>query len=150
MWDMEKTVILPEWRSVDSEALEEPVSSYGTVVDHGDYRRVVFSGGTWPEGDVAEQVRQVLAHRRNALEDLGGSMDDVVSMQFFVLGAVLSRETQARIHEVRDEFFTRPHYPASTMVGVDSLVVADALVEVELEAEIPEDDWDVTVVTGDE
>ncbi|UPV76007.1 RidA family protein [Halorussus limi] len=147
---MQKTVILPEWRTVASDDLDEPKSSYATVTRHADHRRVVFSGALSPEGGLAEQVRTVLSHRERALEDLGGSMDDVVEMQLFVREDALSRETQATIHEVRDEFFERPHYPASTMVGVAALLDPDALVEIAIEAEIPDDEWETEVVTGEE
>lgn len=144
---MQKTVLLPEWRSLADGS--EPASSFATVTQHKGYRRVVFSGGLWPEGDVEEQARTVLEHRRMALADLGGTMDDVVRMQWFVRNDVLSREAQTVLHDVRHEFFTRPHLPSSTMVGVASLLDEDALLEVELEAEIPEDDWETTVLTGE-
>jgi len=146
---MDKTVILLEGRTLDPNGETEPSSSYGTVTAHDDHRRVVFSGSTWPEGDIREQVRGVLAHKEHALEDLEGCMDDVVSMQVFVREDELSRETQTAIHEVRHEFFSRPHFPASTMVGVASLLHPDALVEVELEAEIPDDRWKTDVLTGE-
>lgn len=146
---MDKTVILPEGRTIESNESDEPASSYGTVTHHSGYKRVVFSGSCVPEGDITEQVRQILTHKEYALEDLGRSIDDVVSMQFFVREEVLSRETQAEIHEVRHEFFTRPHFPASTMVGVSSLLDPDALVEIEIEAEIPTDDWETEVLTGE-
>lgn len=143
---MQKTVILPEGRTIDADGADEPASAYGTVVDHGDHRRVRFSGSTMPEGDLEEQVRGILTHKERALADLGGSMDDVVTMRLFVREDVLSPAAQARIHAVRQEFFERPHYPASTMVGVASLLQPDALVEIEIEAEIPADDWDVSVL----
>lgn len=143
---MDKTVVLSEWHTIESD--EEPASSYGTVTHPTGHKRVVFSGSIWPDGTVTEQVRQILSHKEHALEDLGGSMDDVVSMQFSVRDDVLSRETQAAIHDVRHEFFTRPHYPASTMVGVASLLEPDALVEVEIEAEIPANDWETEILTG--
>lgn len=146
---MEKTAIIPEDRAIESDECEEPASSYGVVTQHSGYRRVVFSGSCVPEGDAPEQVRGILTHKQFALEDLGGSMDDVVSMQFFVRSDVLSRDTQAAIHEVRHEFFTRPDLPASTMVGVASLLDPDALVEIEIEAEIPDDEWETQVLTGD-
>ncbi|MFB6234596.1 MAG: RidA family protein [Halopenitus sp.] len=146
---MEKTVILPEDRTIAAADGTDPASSYGVVTQHSGYRRVVFSGSCVPEGDAPEQVRRILTHKRFALEDLGGSMDDVVSMQCFVRSDVLSRDTQTAIHEVRHEFFTRPHLPASTMVGVASLLDPDALVEIELEAEIPDDEWETQVLTGD-
>lgn len=146
---MDKTVILPEWRTIESDELDEPISSYATITQHADHRRVVFSGSLWPDGDIREQVRQILIHRKQALEDLGGNMDDVISMRYYVHEDILSRETQVAIHEVRAEFFVRPHYPASTMVGIATLLDSDALIEIDIEAEIPEDDWKTDVFTGE-
>ncbi len=145
---MDKTVILPEWRTLEGGEHDEPASAYGTVTRHADHRRVVFSGSVWPEGTLPEQVRGILDRKERALEDLGGSMDDVVSMQLFVREDALSRENQAAVHDVRHEFFDRPHYPASTMVAVADLLDPDALVEIEIEAEIPDDDWNASVITG--
>jgi enamine deaminase RidA (YjgF/YER057c/UK114 family) len=147
---MDKTVVLPEWRTVASDDLDEPQSAYATVTHHDDHERVVFSGALSPEGDLAEQVRTILTHRQHALEALGGSMDDVVKMQLFVREDVLSREAQATIHEVRADFFERPHFPAATMVGVASLLDPDALVEIEIKAEIPHDEWETEILTGEE
>lgn len=147
---MRKTVILPPWRRLPhSDDLDAPQSAYATVTEHATHRRVLFSGATHPEGDLAEQVRTVLQYRENALQDLGGGMADVVATRFSVLAEHLSRESQARVHEVRAEFFERPDLPASTMVGVASLL-GDGLVEVEVEAEIPDDRWVTDVLTGEE
>ena len=147
---MRKTVLLPTWRESPSDDLDEPNSAYATVTDHGDHRRVLFSGGLATDGGVGDQVRTVLRRRRAALRDLGGSMDDVTFTRYFVREAHLDRSTQAEVHEAREEFFERPHYPASTMVGAASLLSADALVEVEVEAEIPEDAWDADVLTEED
>lgn len=146
---MRRQSILPEWRTVASTEHGEPASSYATVLHHSDHTRVLFSGSIWPEGSIPEQVREILNHKQLALEDLGGSMGDVVSMQLFVREDALSRENQAAIHDVRHEFFEHPHFPASTMVGVASLLDPDALVEIELEAEIPAEDWNTEVITGE-
>ena len=70
-------------------------------------------------------------------------------MRWYVLDEHLDRETQTRLHEVRGEFFERPHYPASTMVGVAGLL-GDGLVEIELEAEIPDDGWEVETIEADD
>ena len=147
---MEKTVVLPTFRESPSDQLGEPNGSYATITHHETHRRVCFTGGLAVEGDAAEQVRTVLERRREAIRDFGGSMDDVVVSRYYVRGDHLSRETQAAVHEARNAFFERPHYPASTMVGVTSLLYEDALVEVELEAEIPDDEWDVSVLTEDD
>ena len=147
---MKKTVVLPGmWGEMDSETIDEPQMSYGVVTHREGYSEVSFSGSIHPEGDIADQTREILSHKSEALADLGGSMDDVTRMQLFVLDDVLSRETQVRIHEVRGEFFERPHYPAATMVGVSELLHEDALVEIELEAVIPAEDWEVAVVSGE-
>ena len=148
---MEKTVLLPGmWGTIESDEIEEPQMSYGVVTHRPGYRKVVFSGAAHPDGDIEAQTRTILSHRQRALEDLGGSMDDVTSLRLFVREDVLSRETQVRIHEVRAEFFERPQYPAATMVGVADLLQEDALVEIELEAEIPDDDWETEVVSTEQ
>jgi len=147
---MQKTALLPEWRTIESETLDEPISAYGVVTHRPGYKHVTFSGSAWPEGDIGEQTRQILSHKQNAIGDLGGSMDDVTTLRTFVREEMLSRETQTRIHEVRAEFFEHPHYPAATMVGVADLLGDDALIEIEIEAEIPDDGWNTGVLTGKE
>lgn len=147
---MEKTVVQPSFREVDSSELDEPASSYATITDHGTHRRVLLSGGMAPGGDLAEQVHTILEHKRTALKDLGGGVNDIVRMQFFVRADSLNRDARTRIHEVRAEFFDREHYPASTMVGVADLLHPDARVEIELEAEIPDTEWEPTVYVPDE
>ncbi len=77
-------------------------------------------------------------------------MDDIVITRYYVREDHLNRTTQASIHEARDEFFDRPHYPASTMIGTGSLLVEDALVEIEIEAEIPDEDWETDVLTEED
>lgn len=144
---MRRTALLPTWAESPSPNVNDPPSAYATVTHKDGYRHVRFSGGTAREPDaVPGQVRTVLERRERALDDLGGSLDDVVMSRYFVLAAHLTRETQARVHEVRDGLFDRPNVPASTMVGVAALF-DDALVEVELEAEIPDDRWETDVLT---
>ena len=144
---MRRTALLPTWAESPSDAVEEPPSAYAAVTHKHGYRHVRFSGATAREPDeVAGQVRVVLERRQRALADLGGGLEDVVMSRYFVLDDHLSRETQARVHEVRDELFDPPNVPASTMIGIASLF-GDALVEVELEAEIPDDRWETDVLT---
>jgi len=147
---MRKTVVLPTWRESPSEALEEPNDAYATITRHEHHRRVLFSGGLSTEGGLREQVRTVLGRRREALCDFGGGMDDVVFTRYFVRADRLDRAAQAAVHEAREAFFEHPHYPASTMVGTASLLAEDALVEIELEAEIPDGEWDAGVLTEED
>lgn len=147
---MRKTVLLPTWRESPSKNLDEPNNSYATITEHAGHRRVLFSGGLAVEGGIDDQVRTILDHRREALRDLGGSMNDVVFTRYFVHEDHLDQTTQALIHETRDEFFDRPHYPASTMIGTSSLLAEDALVEIEVEAEIPDGAWNTDVLTEED
>ena len=50
------------------------------------------------------------------------------------------------IHEVRDEFFDREHYPASTLVEVEALALDDLLIEVDADAVIPDDGRDAAAL----
>lgn len=147
---MRRIAVLPTWAESPSPNVDDPPSAYAMVTHKDGYRHVRFAGGTALEpDDVAGQVRTVLERRERALADLGGSLDDVVMSRYFVLADHLSRETQARVHEVRDDLFDRPNVPASTMVGVAALF-DDALVEVELEAEVPDDRWATDVLTEED
>lgn len=146
---MRKTALLPGMLPDPERDGTEPQMCYAVATERDGYRKVSFSGGIVPEGDIFEQARQQLAHFEDALADLGGSYDDVTMMRWYVVAEHLDRETQRRLHEIRAEFFVRPHYPASTMVGVASLL-GDGLVEIEIEAEIPDDEWEVEVVEADE
>lgn len=149
---MRKHVLLPGmFGEMDEDAdVEEPQMAYGVVTERADCRRVVFSGSLAVEGDVAEQTRAILERKGEALADLGGGFDDVVEMRIYVRKSVLDRDTQTRIHEVRAEFFESPHFPAATMVGVADLLHEDALLEIELVAEIPDDAWETTVLHRDD
>lgn len=145
---MHKHVLLPGLFGGldDSAEVDEPQMAYGVVTERPSFRRVVFSGAVAIEGDVVEQTRTILAEKGSALADLGGSFDDVTELRLYVRAELLDEETQARIHEVRAEFFESPHYPAATMVGVADLVHDEALVEIELVAEIPDDGWETTTL----
>ncbi|MFB6253153.1 MAG: RidA family protein [Halobacteriaceae archaeon] len=146
---MRKIAVLPGMSPDPDRESVEPQMCYAVATEREGYRKVSFSGGIVPEGDLIEQARQQLTHFEDALADLGGSYDDVTMMRWYIVAEHLSPQTQQRLHEIRAEFFDRPHYPASTMVGVASLL-NDALVEIEMEAEIPDDEWDIGVIEADD
>ncbi len=147
---MQSRRVLPTWRELPSDNLGGPNDAYATITDHGTHRRVLFPGTIATNGDITEQVRTTLSYRREALQNVGGSMNDVVRTRYLVRKNRFDRGTQGTIHEARDGFFEHPHYPASTMVGVGSLLAEDALVEIEVEAEIPNGEWDVEVLVEDD
>lgn len=142
---MRKTVIDPDTGNelvADSDAVDETAYSRGVVVEHESHDRVYVSGvtpGERADVSVAEQTRIVLETIRDILTDQGGSMDDVVRVRIYVEDVVGTEFD--RVHEVRNEFFDRAHRPASTLVEVDTILRGN--IEIDAEAVIPADGWDV-------
>jgi enamine deaminase RidA (YjgF/YER057c/UK114 family) len=147
---MRKTLLGPGAGDVDTEELSHATHSVGVATDHADHKRVVLSGMASPEAGLQEQCRDVLDFTERVLADVGGSLDDVVTMRWYVEADTLDRDAQGELHEVRDEFFEAPHYPASTMVGVASVLGEESLFELEVEAEIPDGEWQTNALVGEE
>jgi enamine deaminase RidA (YjgF/YER057c/UK114 family) len=79
--------------------------------------------------DLREQTRQALRNVRTAVEEAGGTLEDVVSLRLYVVNY---RPADAGpVGEAMREFFSADKPPASTWVGVASLAVEDFLVEIE-------------------
>jgi 2-iminobutanoate/2-iminopropanoate deaminase len=77
------------------------------------------------KGNMRAQTEQVLKNIKNALEKLGGTMDDIVQVTVFVkeMGSLKD------IHDVRLKYFKEP-YPTSTLIEVKGFVHPDALIEI--------------------
>jgi 2-iminobutanoate/2-iminopropanoate deaminase len=77
-------------------------------------------------GDFAGQVRCIFRKMARQMEEVGGSLDDVVTMTGYI--------TEVRYNvdfvELRKEFFREDRYPASTLVTVQALNRPEALVEI--------------------
>lgn len=147
---MRKILLGPGAGSVAADELDHPVRSVGVATEHDDHTRVSLSGVTATGADVAAQARAVLGDVETVLTDTGGTFDDVVTMRWNVEADSLDREAEARIHEACAAFFEAPHYPASTMVGVASVLDEEAILELEVEAEIPDEDWQVDAFVGED
>jgi 2-iminobutanoate/2-iminopropanoate deaminase len=84
-------------------------------------------------GDFRAQVRCVFRKMARQMEEVGGSLDDVVTMTGYI--------TEVRYNtdfvETRKEFFREDRYPASTLVTVQALNRPEAMVEVTAIAVIP-------------
>ncbi|MCS6851324.1 MAG: RidA family protein [Gemmataceae bacterium] len=81
------------------------------------------------KGDLRAQTKQTFENLKIALTSAGASFADVVKMNIYVVG--LKPEMVPIIREVRREYVSKEHPPASTMVGVTSLVGPDWLIEIE-------------------
>ena len=84
-------------------------------------------------GDVSEQTRQVCENLKAAVEEAGGTLDDICRVDVYVR----NMEHFEAIHAVRREYF-KPPLPASTMVEVTKMVSPDYLIEINAIAVIPE------------
>jgi len=87
------------------------------------------SGALVGTGDMAAQARQVFENLRTILEANDATFADVVKVGTFVTDLT----DLASVREVRAEYL-QPEPPASTLVQVASLVLPDAMIEVDLEA----------------
>jgi enamine deaminase RidA (YjgF/YER057c/UK114 family) len=88
------------------------------------------------KGDLRAQAEQVYQNLYAALGAADATFGDVVKMTTFVVD--LTPDKAAVMREVRARFLPESHRPASTMVGVTSLVNPDLLVEVEVIASLPD------------
>ena len=89
---------------------------------------VAAGGGTEP-GDAAAQTRRCFAIARQAIEQLGGTLADVVRTRMYTIDPADADAVGA----VHGELFG-DHPPVATMVVVAALVAPDWRVEIEAEA----------------
>jgi enamine deaminase RidA (YjgF/YER057c/UK114 family) len=84
--------------------------------------------------DLGEQTRQALRNIREALQAVGGSLPDVVSLRIYIVN--YRPDMAAPICEALRAFFPGDSPPASTWVGVSALASEDFLIEIEAIASI--------------
>jgi enamine deaminase RidA (YjgF/YER057c/UK114 family) len=122
-------------------AMGMPVAfSNAIAFDLTDVKRLIFVAGQLAvddnrqivgKGDVGAQTEQVLENIQRYLEQLGGSLKDVVQVTVFVK----DMSGLSEIHKVRLRYFSEP-YPTSTLVAVSGFVSPDALIEINAVAAI--------------
>lgn len=116
------------------------------VIEFPDYKRVIHSGVTADtEPDMYEQTRDVLKQIQENLGKVGGAMDDIVRIRIFIDRPRLSPGSFREMQDARSEFFTNEHFPASTLIET-GLFRGGKLIEVDCEAIIPVDGWDVDTI----
>lgn len=82
------------------------------------------------KGDLRAQLVQTFENLKAALAAAGATFNDVVKSNLYVVG--LKPEQVPIIREVRSQYFSVQHPPASTLVGVEKLVGPDWLIEIEV------------------
>ncbi len=83
-------------------------------------------------GNVEEQTRQVCENVKAAVEEAGGTLDDIMRVDVYVR----NMEHFDIIHKVRRDYFKAPA-PASTMVEVNKFTSPDYLIEINAIAVLP-------------
>jgi len=83
-------------------------------------------------GDIEVQTRQVCDNLKAAIDEAGGTLDDICRVDVYVR----NMEHFDTIHKVRRQYFTAPA-PASTMVEVTKMTSPDALIEINAIAVLP-------------
>jgi 2-iminobutanoate/2-iminopropanoate deaminase len=115
--------------------------SHAAVIDLGGSKMVIISGqvaldslgNLVGKGDFIKQSEQVFLNIKNVVTSLGGTMDNVVKLGYFVVDV---SQIQA-LREIRNKFINVKNPPASTLVQVSKLFRNDILVEIEATAVIP-------------
>ena len=80
-------------------------------------------------GDLRAQTEQVFKNLQRALAAAGARLEDLVKTTIFVVGyKPADREV---IAEVRSRVYGNVEPPASTLVGVQALVVPELMIEIE-------------------
>lgn len=119
-----------------------PMFSQLTTVRGG---KLVFVSGqvSWDDkgkpvhpGDLRAQTRQTFENVKLALAAAGARIDDVVKLNIYVVG--LDRDKWRAVAEERAKYIDPARAPASTMVGVPSLVLEEFLIEIEAVAVVEE------------
>lgn len=126
----------------ESKAVDRLVHSKGVVLDFEHFRYIALSGmcslteqfEVIGAGDIRKQTDQVLTIIRDTLQQYGGGMNDIIRVRLYVIN--LDAEKLRTIHEVRKGYFDPEHYPASTLVGVEKLVLPELLIEIDADAVI--------------
>ncbi|MEZ2334957.1 RidA family protein [Mucilaginibacter sp. RCC_168] len=91
------------------------------------------SGQLIGKDDITAQIQQVFTNIKNIVEAAGGSMSDVVKLNYYMIDV-----SQVQVlRGIRDKFVNTTHPPASTLVQVSKLFRDDILIEIEATAVIP-------------
>jgi len=99
----------------------------GTIVFVAGQVALDKSGNVVGKDDFRAQVQQVFENLKAAVEAAGGTFDDVIKLNSYVLD--LSHLAEFR--EVRDKYVNVKNPPASTAVQVPKLFRPEFLVEIE-------------------
>jgi enamine deaminase RidA (YjgF/YER057c/UK114 family) len=105
------------------------VSASGTSVFVAGQVSLDVEGRVVGPGDLRVQTEQVFKNLVRALAAAGARIDDVVKLTIFVVG--FKPADRDVIREIRSLFIGDKPPPASTLVGVQALVMPELMIEIE-------------------
>lgn len=114
--------------------------SHAVIVDLGKNKMVIMSGQVGLDqagklagnGDLASQTEQVFTNIKNIVEAAGGTMNDLVELNYYIIDA---SQVQV-VRNIRDKYVNTKQPPASTLVQVSKLFRDDILIEIKATAVI--------------
>lgn len=128
-------------RRFDPPGMTSPPTYNHVVEVNGPHRVVYIAGqtGVDKDGKMAQGFRaqavQVMENIKTALAAVGGSFDNVVKLNSYLVDITTNQPT---FREVRASYFSgKAALPASTSVGVPALAQTGFLIEVEAIAVLP-------------
>ena len=107
----------------------------GSIVYISDQVPSDASGKMIGEGDFEAQVEQVFANLKIAVEAAGGTMADIVKLNYFLSSEVNPADVP-KMRPIRDRYLNLAEPPASTFVAVSRLMRPGWLIEIEAVAAI--------------
>ncbi len=134
------------WRQINPESLPEPIGYSNAIVTSGG-RRVIIAGQTslgrdqkiQHIGDLVAQARAAFEGIATILEEAGARPEHLVRMRIFVMSAKNYAANSREIGMLYRQHFGK-WFPAMTLVQVARLFDEGALIEIEAEAVIPDDE----------
>lgn len=114
--------------------------SHAVIVDLGKNKMVIMSGQVGLDqdgklagkGNLTSQTEQVFTNIKNIVEAAGGSMNDLVELNYYLMDV---SQVQL-VRSIRDKFVNTKQPPASTLVQVSKLFRDDILIEIKATAVI--------------
>ena len=126
---MQREFLNPPGLSAPAGYTHVVVVSPGKLVHISGQVSVNAKGEVVGEGDLRAQTTQVFANLKTALAAVGGSLNDVIKMNTYVVN--MQPEDVAIVREVRQTQIPQAPAPASTLVGVTALARKEFLIEIE-------------------
>ncbi len=107
----------------------------GTTVWLAGQTTIQDADGNPIDGDFEAQVREIFRLIGESLEELGGSLDDVVTMTTYATDV----RNVDRYVEIKEEVFQSGRYPSSAFIGVVGFSRQGVVVEIKATAVVGDD-----------